>query len=55
MIGCILVFLLWYNMATVRQVLEKRLRDRDTEDDKSLAVRLHNAREEIDYGNAEVS
>eukprot|EP00903_Cladosiphon_okamuranus_P020626 g18936.t1 len=35
------------------EVLEKRLRDRGTEDDKSLATRLHNAREEIEYGNAE--
>ena len=38
----------------VPQVLEKRLRDRGTEDEESLATRLHNAREEIDYGNAQV-
>lgn len=36
------------------QVLEKRLRNRGTEDEESLATRLHNAREEIDYGNSEV-
>lgn len=41
---------LWY----IPQVLEKRLRNRGTEDDESLATRLRNAREEIDYGNAEV-
>lgn len=38
----------------VLQVLEKRLRDRGTEDDKSLATRLHNAREEMEYGSEEV-
>eukprot|EP00752_Nemacystus_decipiens_P012433 g11015.t1 len=35
------------------EVLETRLRNRGTEDEESLATRLHNAREEIEYGNAE--
>lgn len=38
----------------ISQVLEKRLRDRGTENEEALSTRLHNAREEIEYGNAEV-
>lgn len=40
--------------AFVSQVLEKRLRDRGSETEESLSMRLHNAREEIAYGNVEV-
>ena len=37
------------------QVLETRLRARGTETAESMSTRLHNAREELEYGNAEVS
>ncbi|CAN0067951.1 unnamed protein product [Ectocarpus sp. 6 AP-2014] len=35
------------------EVLENRLRDRGTESEESLSTRLHNAREEVDYGTTE--
>lgn len=37
------------------QVLENRLRDRGTESEESLSTRLHNAREEVEYGTTEVT
>lgn len=37
------------------QALEKRLRDRGTENEESLSTRMRNAREEMEFGKSEVT